>query len=272
MENKTLGRGLSAFLDLQPEINGDSIVKIPVDQIKPSPYQPRQSFDEEQLNSLASSIKRKGVLQPILVQKISENSYQLIAGERRLRASEIAGLKEIPAIISEFSSEDQLEIAILENVQRENLNPVEEAEGYKRLIEEFHHTQEELSEIIGKSRSHISNVMRLLTLPDEVKQMVKEGKLSFGHARALVTSDDTIRLAREITNKSLNVRETENLIRKQKETDNQYVDPEVYNLSHQIAELTGLQTAIKLKGKGGKIEMFFTDFKQLDSFIQKIND
>ena len=269
MKSKNLGRGLSAFLDFQPENNGENMTKISVDQVKPNPYQPRQSFDDEQLRSLASSIKKKGVLQPILVQKLSENSYQLIAGERRLRASKIAGLTEIPAIISEFSAEDQLEIAILENVQRENLNPVEEAEGYKRLIDEFHHTQEELSEIIGKSRSHISNVMRLLTLPEEVKLMVKEGKLSFGHARALVTSDNASQLAKEITNKSLNVRETEELVQKNRES---YVDPELRNISHQLTLLTGLKTNVKLKGKSGKIEMFFSDLNQLDSFIQKLNN
>lgn len=276
MENKTLGRGLSAFLDLQLENNGENVMKISVSEISPNPYQPRQNFDDNQLQSLAASIKRKGVLQPILVQKLSNNSYQLVAGERRLRASKIAGLTEIPAIVSEISSEDQLEIAILENVQRENLNPIEEAEGYKRLIDEFHRTQEELSEIIGKSRSHISNIMRLLTLPNEVQNAIKEGKLSFGHARALVTSDNVLQLAKEVMDKSLNVRETEDLVRKGKgkglNLKPSYIDPEIYNLSHQITELIGLETIIKLKGKGGKIEMTFSDFNELDSFVQKINN
>ena len=303
MANKSLGRGLSAFLQTEFDIdsasaNGGGVVKISLDKIKANPYQPRQFFDDEQLRSLASSIKRKGVFQPILVQKLSDESYQLVAGERRMRASQIAGLEEIPAIITDFSPEEQLEIAILENVQRENLNPIEEAEGYKRLLEEFDHTQEQLAEIIGKSRSHISNVMRLLNLPDDVKQLIKEGKLSFGHARALVTSDNASEVAREILNDSLNVRDTEKLVRRRKNPQvektkdsnsrnsdehsdkynaslqelSSYVDPEILNISHQIAELSGLKTDIKLKGNNsGIIELSFENFNQLDKFIQKMN-
>ena len=225
MANRSLGRGLSAFL--QNEVNtdacaaavsanGNGVVKINLESIKANPYQPRQFFDDEQLRSLANSIKRKGVFQPILVQKLSDGTYQLVAGERRMRASQLAGLAEIPAIITNFSPEEQLEVAILENVQRENLNPIEEAEGYKRLLDEFDHTQDQLAEIIGKSRSHISNVMRLLHLPDDVKQMIKEGKLSFGHARALVTSDDASVVARKVLENSLNVRDTEKLVRRRK--------------------------------------------------------
>lgn len=303
MANKSLGRGLSAFLQTEFDIdsasaNGGGVVKISLDKIKANPYQPRQFFDDEQLRSLASSIKRKGVFQPILVQKLSDGSYQLVAGERRMRASQIAGLEEIPAIITDFSPEEQLEIAILENVQRENLNPIEEAEGYKRLLDEFNHTQEQLAEIIGKSRSHISNVMRLLNLPDDVKQLIKEGKLSFGHARALVTSDNASEVAREILNDSLNVRDTEKLVRRRKNPQvektkdsnsrnsdersdkynaslqelSSYVDPEILNISHQIAELSGLKTNVKIKGNNsGIIELSFENFNQLDKFIQKMN-
>ena len=272
MANKSLGRGLSAFLNTEFETAADvndNIVRVKLDSIKANPYQPRQVFDDEQLQSLASSIKRKGVLQPILVQKIPGGGYQLVAGERRTRASRLAGLTEIPAIITNFSSEEQQEIAILENVQRENLNPIEEAEGYKRLIDEFHHTQDQLSEIIGKSRSHISNVMRLLNLPDDVKQMIREGKLSFGHARALVTSENASAVANEILNKSLNVRDTESLVRRRKSPS--FVDPEIFNISKQIEELSGLKTNIKLKGNSGTIELSFENLSQLDSFIQKIN-
>ena len=294
MANKSLGRGLSAFL--QTELDMDSspssnsgVVKISLGKIQANPYQPRQFFDDEQLQSLAASIKRKGVFQPILVQKLSDGTYQLVAGERRMRASQIAGLDEIPAIITDFSKEEQLEIAILENVQRENLNPIEEAEGYKRLLDEFDHTQEQLSEIIGKSRSHISNVMRLLNLPDDVKQMIKEGKLSFGHARALVTSDDASAVAKKVLDGSLNVRDTEKLVRRRKNPQSDarnseekdsaslyelssYVDPEVLNISRQIEQLSGLKTNIKLKGSSnGIIELSFENFNQLDKFIQKIN-
>ncbi len=314
MANRSLGRGLSAFL--QTEINmdavgtvgtagtaasadGNGVVKIKLDDIKANPYQPRQFFDDEQLKSLATSIKRKGVFQPILVQKLSDGTYQLVAGERRMRASQLAGLEEIPAIITDFSPEEQLEVAILENVQRENLNPIEEAEGYKRLLDEFDHTQDQLSEIIGKSRSHISNVMRLLHLPDDVKQMIKDGKLSFGHARALVTSDDASAAARKVLEDSLNVRDTEKLVRQRKNPHlnrgdslkdhnsgehnsdireaalfelASYVDPEVLNISHQITELSGLKANIRLRGNNsGTIELSFDNLNQLDSFIQKMN-
>lgn len=271
MANKSLGRGLSAFLNTEFETTGinDNIIRVNLNNIKANPYQPRQFFDEEQLQSLAASIKRKGVLQPILVQRLPGGGYQLVAGERRMRASKMAGLTEIPAIITDFSSEEQLEIAILENVQRENLNPIEEAESYKRLISEFHHSQDQLSEIIGKSRSHISNVMRLLNLPDDVKQMIKEGKLSFGHARALVTSENASAIAQEILNKALNVRDTENLVKRKRNPS--FVDPEIFNISKQIEELSGLKTRIKLKGNSGTIELSFGNLSQLDSFIQKMN-
>lgn len=216
--NKSLGRGLSAFLNttnVTSESN-DDLLKLKIDQIAMNPYQPRQTFDEEQLQALASSIKRKGVLQPILVIKTGEDSYQLVAGERRLRASKLAGLSEIPAVIADFSPEDQLEVAILENIQRENLNPIDEAEGYRRLINEFNHTQEELSEMMGKSRSHIANIMRLLSLPSDVKQLIQRGDLSFGHARALVSAENPSELAQAVLRQSLNVRETERLVQQSK--------------------------------------------------------
>lgn len=308
MANRSLGRGLSAFLQTEIDTvaapaNGNSVVKISLDNIRANPYQPRQFFDDEQLQALANSIKRKGVFQPILVQKLDDGSYQLVAGERRMRASQIAGMSEIPAIITDFSKEEQLEVAILENVQRENLNPIEEAEGYKRLLDEFNHTQDQLAEIIGKSRSHISNVMRLLNLPVDVKQMIKEGKLSFGHARALVTSDDASVIAKRIVNESLSVRDTEKLVKRRKnpshmkQVDDErdfneknagkrnsgerrdsfneslpYVDPEVVNISHQVEELSGLKTNIRMKSSSsGTIELIFENLNQLDSFIQKMN-
>ena len=271
MTNKTLGRGLSAFLATPQTDSNDQIIKIAVNSVKPNPYQPRTFFDEEQLQSLAQSIKRKGILQPILVQKLSDGNYQLVAGERRLRASKIAGVEEIPAIITNLGAEDQLEVAILENVQRENLNPIEEAESYRRLIDEFHHTQEELSTIIGKSRSHITNILRLLNLPKDVQAMVREGKLTFGHARALVGSENASEVAQQVVKSKLNVRETENLAQASKAKTPTYIDPEVTNLAHQISYLTGLDSNIKLKGRGGTIEINFKDFAQLDSFVQKLN-
>lgn len=170
--SKNLGRGLSAFLD-KVEEPGTEVVQIDVEKIKPNPFQPRKTFNEENLQALAESVKRNGVIQPILVTKMDDGTYILVAGERRLRASKLAQLTEIPAIIVTLEKEQQFEIAIIENIQRENLNTLEEAEAYQKLIDEFGHTQEELSEILGKSRSHIANILRLLTLPDDVKELIK---------------------------------------------------------------------------------------------------
>jgi ParB family chromosome partitioning protein len=275
MTKSNLGRGLSAFLNEQNYENTEhEIIDIDVNAVAQNPFQPRQVFDEANLNSLAESIKRKGVLQPILVMKLNDGSYQLIAGERRLRASKIAGLNEIPAIITELSREDQLEVAILENIQRENLNPLEEAEGYKRLMDEFGHTQEQLSEILGKSRSHISNILRLLSLPEKVKEMIKAGKLTSGHARALVGLEDSVSVANQVVEQALNVRQVENLIRRRKNnqwSDN-YINPEILNLAGQISSLIGLKSNIILKKNGGVIEINFDNLEELDSFVQRLNN
>ncbi|MDR1561438.1 MAG: ParB/RepB/Spo0J family partition protein [Holosporaceae bacterium] len=278
MTNKNLGRGLSAFLDIDIDSDNqkESITKININNIRPNPFQPRQVFNEESLNFLAESIKKDGVLQPILVVKSENGEYQLVAGERRLRASKIAGMNEIPAIITNISEKDQLKIAILENIQREDLNPLEEAEAYKRLIEEFKYTQEELSEILGKSRSHVTNILRLLSLPDEVKILLKNNKISFGHARALIGSENAISMANKIINESLSVRQTENIVKQRKNVGTQtnkkhYADPEISNLASQISSLVGLRTHIKLKNPGGVVEINFNDFKELDSLIYKLN-
>ncbi len=288
MSNKNLGRGLSAFLDLDGQMasqengNRSAVINIAVEDIVANPFQPRKKFDEENLKSLAESIKRKGVLQPVLVVKLDNGKYQLVAGERRFRATKIAGLAEIPAIVTKIGKKDQLEIAILENIQREDLNPIEEAEAYKRLMNEFSHTQEELSEILGKSRSHIANILRLLTLPEDVKGLLREKKLTFGHARALISAENASELAKRIVESTMNVRETEDLLKSIKNshysstTDelknkNRYVDPEVLNIAHQISSMIGLQVNIKLKNKGGIVEIGFKDFGELDRLLGKLN-
>lgn len=243
MPSKNLGRGLSAFLDMKEQVlelkqndQGGSgstkaieILPISISDISTNPYQPRQKFDEESLKSLAESIKSKGVLQPILVVKITDGftgnsgdgiavssctseKYQLVAGERRLRASKLAGLTEIPALITKMGNNDQLEVAVLENVQREDLNPIEEAEAYKRLMGEFKYTQEQISAVIGKSRSHIANILRLLTLPDKVKGMLRDKVISFGHARVLIGLSNASEIAERIVKQKMSVRETENLL------------------------------------------------------------
>lgn len=270
MTGKCLGRGLSAFLDTNTDEN--DVIKINTENITKNPFQPRQTFNEENLNSLAESIKRKGVLQPILVVKKDDGGYQLVAGERRLRASKIAGLAEVPAIVVNMDDQEQLEVAILENIQREDLNPLEEAESYRRLMDEFHHTQEELSEILGKSRSHVANILRLLTLPPQVKEMVREGKLNFGQARALIGLDDAAEIAKNVAEKSLNVRQTENLVKLRKGRGVKYVDPEIANVAGQMSMLLGLNVNINLKGNGGVVEIDFNNFEELDELIRKLNN
>jgi ParB family chromosome partitioning protein len=276
MAGKSLGRGLSAFLDVDGQLSeaeSGNVVSIDPNTVKPNPFQPRRTFDEEGLKSLAESIVRKGVLQPILVTRLGCNDYQLVAGERRLRASKMAGLKEIPALVTDVGKEDQLEIAILENVQREDLNPIEEAEAYRRLAEEFGRTHDELAEMLGKSRSHISNTLRMLSLPTEIQEMVRAGQLTFGHARALVGAENSVAVARKIISGSLNVRQTESVIRRQKtnQTNDNFTDPEIGNLARQISSLLGLRAEIKLRGNGGTVEIAFGNLDELDSLIDRLN-
>ncbi len=225
-----LGRGLSALMaDVeQPQVtaeNGTAMQgadgarradrKIPIEKIVPNPDQPRRTFTPEQLNELANSIRTKGVIQPIIVRAKpgGGDTYEIVAGERRWRAAQMAELHEMPVLVREFTDTEVLEVAIIENIQRADLNAIEEAAGYKQLMFKFGHTQEKLAEALGKSRSHIANLLRLLNLPDDVQQMVSGGELSAGHARALVTAPDPVALARKVANDKLSVRETEKLAR-----------------------------------------------------------
>ena len=211
-----LGRGLSALLadtDLPGQATGTApsdVSTVPIERIAANPDQPRRHFDEEALDGLAASIREKGVLQPIILRPHGEG-YQIVAGERRWRAAQRARLHEVPAIVRELDDAGVLEIAIVENVQREDLDPVEEGRGYRQLIDRFGHTQDRLAELLGKSRSHIANTMRLLQLPEEVLALVQSGELSAGHARALITTGDPSGLAREVARRGLSVRETERL-------------------------------------------------------------
>lgn len=234
---KKLGKGLdeifgenfsSVLNDINAPADGSQAVKISLDEIRPNPYQPRKTFDREALNDLAASIKEHGVFNPILVRK-SVGGYELIAGERRLRASKIAGMRDIPSIVVEFDDTQMMEISILENIQREDLSPLEEARAYEQLIEKLGYTQEKLAERIGKSRPYITNILRLLKLPEEVQDMVNGNKLSYGHARSLLALEDEgkmIELAKRAIKEDLSVRDMEKLvkekpvkIRKEKESD-----------------------------------------------------
>ncbi|SLN43430.1 Chromosome-partitioning protein ParB [Roseovarius litorisediminis] len=220
LKKRGLGRGLSALMadvteDSRPNSDAPKRPDLmaPIEKVSPNPEQPRRSFDKEQLQDLAASIAEKGIIQPIIVRPNPKNpdAYEIVAGERRWRAAQIAKLHEVPVIVRSFDDIEVLEVAIIENIQRADLNPVEEAAGYNQLMHKFGHTQEKLAEVLGKSRSHIANSVRLLQLPDEVQTYLREGKLSAGHARALITSDDPAALARRVIQKNLSVRETEKL-------------------------------------------------------------
>ncbi|MCV6596308.1 MAG: ParB/RepB/Spo0J family partition protein, partial [Mangrovicoccus sp.] len=220
-EKRGLGRGLSALMaDVapQPEPTAQAAprrpdMSLPIEQVEPNPDQPRRSFNEVALQELADSIREKGILQPLIVRPFGgePKTYQIVAGERRWRAAQAAQLHEVPVIVRDFTDTEVLEIAIVENIQRADLNPIDEARGYAQLIERFGHTQEKLGEVMGKSRSHIANSLRLMQLPDEVQGMLAEGALSAGHARALITSEDASTLARQVVAKGLSVRDTEKL-------------------------------------------------------------
>jgi len=282
IKKKVLGRGLSALLDSSYEEEREetqvSSFHLSLSDIVPGHHQPRHHFPEEELLALAASIKEKGILQPILVRtyRHDKGKYEIVAGERRWRAAKMAGFTEIPALVKNFSDAEALEVGLLENIQRQDLNPIEEAEGYRRLAEEFHHTQETLAHILGKSRSHIANILRLLTLPKKVKDYLIEGKLSAGHGRALVGVEDPEYLADLILEKNLNVRQTE-LLSKQDLTKERgtasasHPDPEKEILRNHLSELLGQPIDLIFKGMGGKIVIPFKNPTDLDLLIQKLN-
>jgi ParB family chromosome partitioning protein len=272
-----LGRGLDSLIP----VDGNDEVKVQqaeefvnVDLIDPNPMQPRQSFDEAPLAELAASIREYGIIQPLLVCKNGDR-YQLIAGERRLRASKLAGLKEVPVIRRTLEDQEKLELAIIENVQRENLNPIESALSYKRLADEFNLTQEDISKKVGKARSTVANSIRLLTLPMEVKQGLMENKITEGHARtilALENREDQITLYHRITSDGLNVRATEAAIKRnlpsvKPETSK---DPDVVLAEKRLSEATGTKVKIESKGKKGKVVIEYYNPEDLEKIFKLI--
>ena len=277
-KRKSLGRGLGALLgdDLETEINTEikPTDSISVDDIIPGKYQPRTEFDKEALQSLADSIKEKGVLQPLLVRHQGDK-YELIAGERRWRAAKIAGLREVPVVIKDLNDQEVLEAALVENILRENLSAIEEAEGYQRLINEFAHSQEALSQIVGKSRSHIANTLRLLSLPADVQELVKEGKLSAGHARALVGLENASSLAKQIIAKDLNVRQVEDLVSRQKAPkpakEKTERNSDIADIERQLVKSLGLRIKISPnKQGGGKVVLQYSSVAELDMIIETL--
>ena len=268
---KGLGRGLSSLIGETKVENKTN--NLTLSEIVPNKYQPRKNFDEENLNDLANSIKERGVIQPIIVRKSDSNNskYEIIAGERRWLAAQKAGLHEIPVVITDADDLKSLEFAIVENVQRHDLNPLEEAQGYKRLIDEFSYDQEKVSKFIGKSRSYITNALRLLTLPSEIISFIEKKELSTGHAKILVGLENSVFIANKIIEKKLSVRQTEKFVQifKKKKNDlSKKKDTNIEFLEKSIIEKIGLNVSIKNNRKNkGTITFSYNDLNQLNKII-----
>ncbi|MGF1591844.1 MAG: ParB/RepB/Spo0J family partition protein [Kiloniellaceae bacterium] len=286
-----LGRGLAALFGEENEDYASldkvrSAKTVPVEQLRPGRFQPRHRFDEAAVAALAESIKAQGILQPILVRRLAErpNEYEIVAGERRWRAAQIAKLHEVPVIIRDLTDAESLELAIVENVQRQDLTPLEEAEGYRRLIDEFQHTQENLARTLGKSRSHVANTLRLLSLPPVVKELLDEGKLTAGHARALIGCDDAEGLAAQMIRRGLNVRQAERLVQHAKaaaprkagragadDRGDKGKDSDTLALERDLTALLGLKVSIKFQGSGGSLTIHYKTLEQLDDVLHRLN-
>lgn len=277
-KRRNLGRGLSALLgdDPSPAETPAAPQRLPVSALTPSPFQPRQVFDEAALDELAASVAERGVLQPLLVRPAPgmNGIYEIIAGERRWRAAQRAQVHDVPVMVREMEDREVAEVALVENLQRQDLNALEEADGYRRLQEEFHHTQEDLARAVGKSRSHVANTLRLLALPEPVKDMVQTGGLSAGHARALLGHPRAVELAREILDKGLNVRQTERLAKSQPKSAAARApkpkDADCAALERDLTTLLGLKVTIDVAGSGGKLSIQYQNLEQLDDLLQRL--
>jgi len=274
---KGLGKGLSALMGDMPLENvqtKSSSEKIPIHFVYANPSQPRKNFNQELLNELSESIKEQGIIQPILVRKKSEDKYEIIAGERRWRAAQLAKIHEVPVIILNIDDKKSLEFAILENIQRSDLNGIEEALGYDNLVKKFGYSQETLSKILGKSRSHIANTLRLAGLPEEIKKMISDGLLTSGHARCLVNVLDNVKLAKIIVNKNLSVRQAEFLVKKEqvlsssKKVKTNSKDTNIKSLESDLGLLMGIKVDIKnKKNNSGEIKFSYKNLDQLNKII-----
>ena len=272
-DNKKLGMGLGALLSSKKE-NTDGLVTLNVSQIHPNKKQPRTNFNQKDLDELASSIKSQGLLQPIIVRRINDDSYEIIAGERRWRAAQISGLHQIDCILKTFNEEKLFEAALIENIQREDLNVIEEARAYKKISDERNVSNDELAKISGKSSSHISNIVRLLELDTEVQDMVIEGQISMGHARALIGVPNALDKAKEIVEKRLSVRAVENQtskFKKQKKPK-KLKDPNITDLEKELSDKIGLKTSIHFNegGSSGSLTLYYSDLAQLDEIMKRL--
>jgi ParB family transcriptional regulator, chromosome partitioning protein len=285
-----LGRGLASLIG---DVGGEAAHverprnqrKVPIEFLKPNPRNPRRAFSEAELNELAGSIKQHGVIQPIVVRPVkgAHDRFEIIAGERRWRASQLAGLHEVPIVPADVSDSDALEIAIIENVQREDLNPLEEAQGYHALADEFKRSQDDIAKIVGKSRSHVANMMRLTKLPSEVQAFIASGQLSAGHARALIGVPDPLAAARRIVEEGLNVRQTEALAheegvpeRKQQKPRSggggvaRQKDADTLALEKRVSDALGLTVAVNHRDPGGSVQITYKSLEQLDEVMRRL--
>ena len=277
---KRLGRGLAALIgdDTSEEAmvqDARSLRHMPIEMLRASPNNPRKHFAEADLDELAKSIRDKGLLQPLVVRPLEQGEYEIVAGERRWRAAQRAGIHDVPVLIRELSDGEALEIALIENIQRSDLNPLEEARAYGMLLEQFLYTQQQLAESIGKSRSHVSNTLRLLTLPDSVRQQIEQGILTAGHARALVATDSPAELADQIIKLGLSVREAEGLARDaapgRKAKAKAEKDADTQALEKAVSEAIGLKVEISHKGDaGGSIVVSYKTLDQLDDICHRL--
>jgi ParB family chromosome partitioning protein len=283
MRNRVLGKGLSSLLKEKIiPVEGDTNNIVDIDQIEIGKYQPRKNFDQVKLQELANSIMSNGLVQPIIVNTVSNGKYKIIAGERRYRACKIVGLKEIPVIIKNLSDQEIFEIALIENIQREELTAIEEAESYAKLINEFGYTQATLADSLGKSRSHVANLLRLNHLPESIKLMINNGQLSMGHARCLIGLENAEELANKIVSNDLNVRQTEELTRKtqgvEKKRKQQFennldsaMSDDFIILGQTLSEKYGVKVVVENSWNGGKISFYYSNLEELDSILAKIN-
>jgi ParB family transcriptional regulator, chromosome partitioning protein len=276
---KGLGRGLDALLSGNEDSkgSGESLQNLKTAQLQPGKYQPRTHMDKESLSELADSIKSQGVMQPVLVRLVSPDRYEIIAGERRWRAAQMAGLEEIPALVRDVPDEAALAMSLIENIQRENLNPLEEAHGIQRLINEFSMTHQAAGQVLGSSRSTVSNLLRLLNLAAPVQEMMMQGKIDMGHGRALLalTSALQIEVAHQVIHKQLSVRETEKLVNQiesAKLKEPRKLDRDLLSLQESVSAKIGAQVTIKAKGGGsGSVVIQYTSLEQLDGILAKLS-
>lgn len=272
-----LGKGMGALLNTAAQEGGKKYFQCPIEELRPNSKQPRKTFNDEKLNELAASVKEKGIIQPLVVRRINDY-YQIIAGERRWRAAQKAGLDKVPVVIQDVSEDWALEMALIENVQREDLNPLEEAEAYQYLISCFDLSQEEVAKRVGKERSTVTNALRLLKLPGHLRNDLNEGRLSMGHARALlalVDGDDMLEAAQQVITKKLSVRDTEKLVRKIKnfgasapKAAKRETDPNLETLATAITQRLGAKSRVLPRGQGGKIEVGYQNLDDLDRLLE----